>query len=391
MGDWIGAHPGSSAIAATLFVGVVGILFAGIGPLLLGGLQAAGRLSAAQIGQAGTAELLAMGLAAGLTGPLLGTARLRRLVIISAALMAALNLATMIADGWLLVLIRAANGLPSGALIWLTTALIVRAPRPERWAALYLTVQTLAQLLVVAALGSWVIARYGIDGGFAALALFGAAASVAGIIVPRAFAPLPAALERASGLPPPRGLLALAAAFALNAGILAVWIYVEPLSRQAGHPPHTADIAMSLSLAAQVAGGTLATLTASRFAWMPALLVAIVGLGAAVAVLALLPGAPTFLIASTIFGFLWMFAAPLMTPLAIIADPTRQAAAMGSGAALLGCSAGPLVTSLLVSDADVRGSPLLGIVFLALSAIIVAALRVTRPRHDFSGQGSEPA
>ena len=46
-----------------------------------------------------------------------------------------------------------------------------------------------------------------------------------------------------------RGLVALAASFAFNAGILAVWIYVEPLSRQSGHPAGTAGLAMASVIA----------------------------------------------------------------------------------------------------------------------------------------------
>ena len=49
---WIGPAPTAVQQFAAVFVGVVGIMFAGVGPLLLGGLEAAGRLSAAQLGQA---------------------------------------------------------------------------------------------------------------------------------------------------------------------------------------------------------------------------------------------------------------------------------------------------------------------------------------------------
>ncbi|MFT3978788.1 MAG: hypothetical protein QM688_17030, partial [Sphingomonas bacterium] len=197
-------------------------------------------------------------------------------------------------------------------------------------------------------------------------------------------AALPVAEDEPGGLPSPRGLAALAAAFCFSAAILSVWIYVEPLSRQAGHPAGTADLALSLSLAAQVAGGTLTTVLAGRMRWLPALL----GSQAAMAILMLLfartPGADAFLVASTLFGGLWIFAAPLLTPLAIEADPTRRAAALGSGASLLGCSAGPLLASMVVSDADVRGCAMLGFGLMAAAILIVAAVHVTRRRLAFS-------
>lgn len=378
--QWLGPTPSGAEQAATLFVGVTGIMIAGVGPLLLGALERSGRLSAAQIGQAGTIELLAMGLAAGLTGLLVGVRRLRSLAVLCGVLMALLNAATMRCDGWTLVMIRGLIGLPSGALIWLVTAMIVRAPRPEKWAAIYLTVQTLAQFIVVATVGPWLVRPYGPDGGFAVLALLGILTALAGGAVPRSFAPLPVASDTPGGLPSARGLVALAAAFAYNAAILAVWIYVEPLSRQAGHPAGTADLALSLSLAAQVAGGSLVTVLAGRMPWLPALVVSQSVMAGLMLLFSSLPGAGVFLAASTLFGGLWIFSSPLLTPLVIEADPTRRAAAMGSGAALLGCSSGPFLASLTVSDTDVRGCAILACGLMTMAIAIVVAIHLTRRR-----------
>lgn len=375
---WVGPPPTLVQQLAVFFVGVIGVMFAGVGPLLLGGLQAAGRLTAAQIGQAGTVELLAMGVAAALAGPVLGSGRLRLIAVVCGLAMAALNYATTKVSGDLLTLVRGVNGLPSGALIWLTTGLIVRSPRPERWSGLYLTVQTLAQLGVVAGLSAFVLRIAGVDGGFLCLAGLALVSAVVGLLVPRAFAALPDTEHGPKGLPSPRGWLALAAAFCFQAFILAAWIYVEPLSRQAGHPEGTAGVAISLSLAAQVAGGAAATVLAGRLSWFWALVGSMVGAVALLGVFATLPGAPVFLAASAAFGFLWLFAAPYLTPMAIEADPSRRAAMLGSGAALLGCSAGPFLASLVVSDADVRGALGLGAGLAALAVSIVAGLHLSR-------------
>lgn len=382
---WIGARPGAAQIGAILFAGVAGILFAGVGPLLLGGLEASGRISPAQLGQAGTAELLAMGIAAGLTGPLWGLKRLRLLTILCGLTMAALNLASIMVDGWSVVAIRGLNGIPSGALIWLMTAMIVRSSRPDRWAAIYLTVQTLAQAVIVFALGALVAGPAGVSAGFAVLATIGVATALSGLLVPAALSTLPTSPDEPKGRPSGRGLLALAAAFAFNAGILAVWIYVEPLSRQAGHPAGTAGLALALSLGAQVLGGLVATLIAGRVPTAPVLVVSLIGMAAAMVVLAALPGVAVFLSVSAMFGFLWMFASPFFTPLVIDADPTRRAAMFGSGAALLGCSAGPFLASLFVGEADVRQCLTLGIGLLGTSLVIVMLLYFVRARsHSFA-------
>jgi hypothetical protein len=381
---WIGPAPGLAQQVAVFFVGIVGVMFAGVGPLLLGGLQASGRLTAAQLGQAGTVELLAMGAAAALAGPLFGSRRLRLIAVVCGLTMAGLNYATTKVAGDALTLVRALNGLPSGVLIWLVTGLIVRAPRPERWSALYLTLQTLAQLGMVAGISAFVLKPFGVDGGFLCLAVLAIVSALAGLAGPAAYAALPQTHAGPKGLPSGRGWVALAAAFAFNAFILAVWIYMEPLSRQAGHPAGTVGLALSLSLAAQVAGGTVATVLAGRVSWFWALILSIGGMIALLGLFAILPGAPIFLAASAAFGFLWIFASPYLTPLAIEADPSRRAAMLGPGAALLGCSAGPFLASLVVSDADVRGCLALGAMLAALSMVIVAGLHLTRQSRAVS-------
>lgn len=382
--SWIGPAPTPLQQAAVLFAGIAGVMFAGVGPLLLGGLQAAGRLSAAQLGQAGTVELLAMGVAAAGAGPLFGVRRLRLIAVVCGLAMAGLNYATTHVSGNALTLVRAVNGLPSGVLIWLTTAMIVRAPRPERWSGVYLTLQTLAQLGVVAGVSAFVLGRYGVDGGFVCLAALGLATALAGLVVPRGFAPLVEAEEGPRGLPSGRGWMALATAFCFQAFILAAWIYVEPLSRQAHHPEGTAGLAISLSLGAQVLGGAAATVLAGRISWFWALVTSIAVAAGLLGVFATLPSAPVFLAASAAFGFVWLFAAPFLTPLAIEADPTRRAAVLGSGAALLGCSAGPFLASLVVSDADVRGALALGVVLAAVALAIIGWLHLSRHRPAVS-------
>lgn len=376
---WVGPAPSLAQQLAVFFVGVVGVMFAGVGPLLLGGLQESGRLTAAQLGQAGTVELLTMGVAAALAGPLIGSGPLRLIAVVCGLLMAVLNWATTTVSGDMLTLVRGLNGLPSGVLIWLTTGLIVRSPRPERWSGLYLTIQTLAQLGVVAGISAFVLKPLGVDGGFLCLAALGVVAALVGLALPRVYAPLPDThAEGPKGLPSPRGWLALAAAFCFQAFILAVWIYVDPLSRQSGHPAGTAGIAISLSLGAQVAGGAAATVLAGRLSWFWALIGSIGGAICLLGLFATLPGAPVFLAASAAFGFLWLFAAPYLTPLAIEADPSRRAASLGSGAALLGCSAGPFLASLVVSDADVRGCLALGAGLAVLTMAIIAGLHFSR-------------
>ena len=379
-GVWIGEPPGAAQRLAAFWVGLVGVLFPGVGPLLLGGMEAAGRLTSAQIGVAGMAELVAMGIGAAVIGPLFGERRLRLAAVVCGLSLAALDLVTTRTSGDVLILVRALAGLPAGAMIWLITGMIVRSPRPERWSGLYLTIQTLVQLGVVSAIGALVMGRFGPDGGFLVLAVLTVSAAVAGLAVPRVYTPLPQAEENPKGLPSPRGWIALAAVFCFQAFILAVWIYAEPLSRQAGHATSVASAAFALSLAAQVAGGAAATALAGRLSWFWSLTIAVILAIASLFVMASLPSASVFLAASAVFGFVWLFASPFLTPLAIEADPSRRAALLGPGASLLGCGAGPLLASFAVHGADVRPAVWLGVGLAVVTLGIVAGLHLTKSR-----------
>ncbi|TCS10072.1 MFS transporter [Caulobacter sp. BK020] len=379
-GVWIGAPPSLAQRLTVFWVGLVGVLFPGVGPLLLGGLEGAGRLTANQLGLAGMGELVAMGIGAAVLGPLFGERRLRLAAITSALALAALDLFTTRVSGVPLILVRAAAGLPAGVMIWLITGMIVRSPRPERWAGLYLTIQTLLQLGVVSAIGAFVVGPFGPDGGFVVLAALAISAALAGLAIPRAYAPLVETEDNPKGLPSARGWIALAAVFCFQAFILAVWIYAEPLSRQAGHPASVASAAFAVSLAAQVAGGAAATALAGRLSWFWSLAVAVVLAIGVLFVMASLPSAAVFLVAAGVFGFVWLFASPYLTPLAIEADPSRRAALLGPGASLLGCGAGPLLASFVVSGGDVRPAVWLGVGLALATLMIVAFLHLTRSR-----------
>jgi MFS family permease len=379
-GVWIGDAPSLVQRLTVFWIGLVGVLFPGVGPLLLGGMEAAGRLTANQIGLAGMAELVAMGIGAAVIGPLFGERRLRLAAVSCGLLLAALDLATTRTSGNLLIGVRALAGLPAGAMIWLITGMIVRSPRPERWAGLYLTIQTLLQLGVVSAIGALVMGRFGPDGGFLVLAVLTVSAAIAGLAIPGVYAALPEAEDNPKGLPSPRGWIALAAVFCFQAFILAVWIYAEPLSRQAGHVASVASAAFAVSLAAQVAGGAAATALAGRLSWFWSLTVAVALAIVTLFVMASLPSAPVFLAASGVFGFVWLFASPFLTPLAIEADPSRRAALLGPGASLLGCGAGPLLASFAVHGADVRPAVWLGVGLAVITLVIVAGLHLTKPR-----------
>ncbi|RAK61811.1 MFS transporter [Phenylobacterium hankyongense] len=377
---WIGEPPSQLQSAAVMFVGVVAVLIAGLQPQLLGGLEQEGRLTPSQLGHAATAELLTMGLAAGLAGAWLKPERLRWIGLVAGLALAAIDLLTVRVSGEAVTVMRAAAGVPSGVMMWLILGMIARAPRPERWSGVFLTVQTLAQFGLAAALTAFVVAKHGVNGGWVALAALSALAGLAALASPARYAPL-AAADAPGGLPPLRGFVALGACFLFLAFIVGVWVYAEPLSKQAGHAPAVVGTAVSLSLAFQVMGGAAATVLAGRLKWFWTLLACTVIDLALLALFASLPGAPVFLAASAAFGFVWLFLMPFLVPMVIEADPSRRAAVLLGGAQLLGGSLGPLMASLLVSDTDARGAVVFGAVCLVLGMLVVTGLHLRPARQ----------
>ena len=189
-GTWIGEPPTPLQAVAVFWLGTTGILIMGLQPLLLGTLAQEGRISSVQLGQAATAEMLLMGASCAAAGARLPAERLRIIGIAAALAYAVLNVLTLQTSGNAVTLVRSLAGIPGGVMIWMTVALITRSPTPARWTGIYLTVQTLAQFLLAAALTAWVVPRYGANGGFTALAVLSVVAAVVALAAPGRFEPL---------------------------------------------------------------------------------------------------------------------------------------------------------------------------------------------------------
>lgn len=378
-GQWIGPKPSALEIFAVMFVGVAGIMIAGLQPLLLGTLSHEGKITPNQLGLAATAELLALGLAAFLAGAVLKPVRLKLIAVVMALVLAALDAATPMMEGDNITLIRGLAGLPSGVLMWVTIAMIARTPAPERWSGAYLTVQTLAQFLLATAISVAVVATWGASGGWIALAGFCVVTAIIAVFVPDTLAPL-VREEGASALPGSRGWIALLSAFLYSAFTIAVWVYAEPLSKQAGHDPSIFGYAVSISLACQVVGGFAATILAGRINWLWTVLICTALNVAILFGYYALPTPEMFLVLSGAFGFLWMFVLPFLVPMIIEADPTRRAAVLIGGAQVLGCSFGPFVASMMVTEVDSRAAIAFGGACLVAAVLIAFGLHQIRPK-----------
>jgi len=363
-----------------LYIGVVALLIAGLQPVVLGGLAEAGRLSASGIGLGAPAELLALGLACGGAAVALKPTGLRAKLALACVGHALCNLASLwVADG-VLIGLRGVTGLFAGVMLWSTVGMIARSARPERQAGIFVTVQTLAQLLLAALLPRAVMASWGVDGALVALAAISLTAAAAALAAPREFPPLPRA-EAGGGRLSPLACAGLAAVFLYMAFIVAIWVYLEPLAAAVGLDPRQAHDAVAAALAMQVMGGLAATVAGARLKASHVLMGAgVINLGLVTA-LSAHPSGMLFIGLVAVFGFLWLFVLPFHTVLLIAIDPSRRAAMQLGTAQLLGSSAGPLAASLLVGDTDVGGAMKFAAACLAAALALIAAVVAVMARR----------
>lgn len=370
--------------AATIGVGVNSLLFAGVLPVLLGALADEHRLTAAGIGLTAMAETLAMGLVTAAMGLIRRPRRLRLIAVAATLALAALNLVAMTTAGATLMALRAATGAAEGVLLWITVSMIARTVTPERWAGVFFTAQTLAQLLLALVLAFVLAPRYGANGVFASLAFLAVLGVVPALLSPTGFAPLPVRAEE-SEVPPPRGWVALAATLMLVSSAAAVGVYLQPLAHQSGLSADVARSAAWISLAAQVVGGALATALAGRIGYFTVVVVTSVVYLAVWLLLGQPLAAWMFVSANALAGLVGLFLGPFFVPMTIDADPSRRAAMQSGAAQLLGGALGPLLASLVVGDRDVHGVLWLAAMLLALGFCGVAWLRRTARPPAVSG------
>lgn len=379
-----GAVPGKySGLAPLNFwmvmtVAILGALIPVVLPLVLAGLVHEQRITTAQVGHAATSELLGMAIATAVAATWVPAIRLRMIGAVCGVALTAVNLATLYLSGMDVVLIRGVGGVCGGIFLWMMIGMLARSDLPARWSGVYLAVQSLLGLALSAAFTAWVIPRYGANGGFIALALVSAIIVLAAPFLPDRYAEL--THERASGTGSvAQGGIALVSVGLFMAANMALWIYVEPLARQAGQAFAIAGTAITIGTGTQIAGSAVASLLARRLNFVPVIIWGGVVSAALTLVLPMLSHAGLFVFAIAVVGFLWTLILPFQVPLVIAADPTRRMAMQIGGVQLLGAGVGPVLASLAVRGDDVGGTAtLIAAVFAVSLAITVVQQRTLR-------------
>lgn len=371
-------YPSFAQTAAALLIAASSVVVTGIQPVMVGTLLNEHRIEMVQVGQLAMTELLMLTVGIVVANVFQPLRTFRLVALITSLVGGVFNLATLV-DGSAMELIalRAATGFTEGILVWIGTAVVVRAKAPSRLFAVSAILQLLTQGLLAALLSMVTIPAYGWKSVFVSLALISFFNAAMSLSLPRAITSLP--LEGPSGFRwTPQHVQVLAVAFLQVAAMGALWAYTEPVGQSLGFSTVGIETLISFTLGAALLGAVAAMLTVHR--WRPGL--ALVLSSAAMVTIALLiydtpvGGLTRFSVLLVTFQIVSIFVIPFQAALAFDTDKTGRVATIVPLLQVLGQALGPLFSSWAVMSNDARPS------LLACAAITCLAiplmLRFTR-------------
>jgi hypothetical protein len=363
-----GVEVSLAGLVASIALGCVALLMCGIQPLALGALQSAGRLSIPQMGASATFELLALGcVSAGLAGRV-RPRYLKLWTSAGCAILIAANTIGLVASGVGFIMTRTLAGAGGGIVVWVAAVIITRHADAPRVNAIFLAAQSVTQGISAALIPVLLTPRWAANASLTVLG--GTAVLVLPLIF---FLPSELAFQRDSGSKGSTfhlsSLFGLAASFLAMAGIVGVWVFVEPIAAAAGISPSVVSNAIAASLCAQVIGALAISAIIRRVP--PFAGVAGVALTYLLVTVALATGhsGTAFVLTTLVFGALWTITMSLLLPLMLKLDPTRRAALLLPGTILLGSSAGPFVAGMFATENDIGPALMTCTAMFALSVV----------------------
>lgn len=368
-------------ITGPLVIASAGLVILGIQPVLFGPLIDTGHVTLDQVGLLALAEIVCVGLGAGIAPAVFPLNRFRMVTALACLIAAAANLFSSRTAGFGdLLAARAAAGAGVGVLVWVATCVIVRFHTPDRLAGFFLTGQTLLQAAVAAALALFVIPSQSWQGGFDTLGVLILLAGAQIILIPSSMC----ALTEEESVRPPLTIPVLLASLVIMSQMAVVgslWTFIDPIAQAAGIEQQTIQLVISGTLIMQAIGAAVAAGVAPRLS-APVTLAAGGLVQASIAALFagyLTDSLSVFVAVCAIFGFFWMFLMPFHVQLALRVDPSGRLAVFGAGLQLLGTALGPLAASVLVTEKDASPAATVSMVFALISAAAVGLLHLLHP------------
>ena len=161
-----------SVIASGMAVGTVALMILGVQPVLLGALADAHRITDAELGPLATVEVLAIAAGSAFGPAWMRSGHMRGKAIALSVALAVANMAIYwINRGVMLDVLRGVAGLIEGVLMGATIVVTIEGRHPDRLNAIFLAVSTLPQAVMAFFLPIWIVPRFGVNGGFALLAV----------------------------------------------------------------------------------------------------------------------------------------------------------------------------------------------------------------------------
>lgn len=366
--------------AAMLCIGAVGVVALGVQSAMYGSLERAGRIDVAEIGLAASAEMVALALGVVLASRLARHVRPPLLACLAAAVLVLANLAMLRAAGPTIVGARVVAGISGGVMLWLANAYIVLSHRVVRMAALFLIVQTAMQFSTAAG-----AATFAPDFADAIPLIMAGCGVLAMALAPVAggWMALPEDHEDAPvGGFGKRGVLALLLMALVQFSLVGGWILVELVGEAANLPTGTVAAATPVMLAAQVVGGLMAMTLSQRLSWTTAMIATGSILAAVQLAMGFASSGYAFLGLAFVYGLLWNFALPQLTPMALASDPSLRVARLGPAAVVAGAALGPLASAGLAGAI----SPAAATMAFALPSLAIGLTAVSLRRVNQSAR-----
>lgn len=369
-------------IVAIIALGIIAMLSAGVLPVLLGALQSDGRLTESGIGMAAMIEPLSFAIVLTSAGVFCKPQRLKLVAVLATVALVIADLAPLAVHTSIgIIAVRAVAGIPEGALAWLLMGMLARSAVPERWSGLHVTALTSMHLVLSAAMTTYVLRRFGADGGFVVLALASLPGLVFALAIPDRYEalPKPDSAENFMGIPA-RGLFALLGTMLFSASTMGLFIYLVPLAHYAGVSSQVAGTALIAQTAAEIAGAALATVIAGRIGYFTALVIGSVLYLVTWPIYGFGVSSWGFIAAEALTGLLYFFQGPYLYPMVIDADPSRRAAVQSGAATMAGGVLGPLLAAWMIDWQGVRGVLCLSWIMVLTAVAIIAGLHCTSRR-----------
>lgn len=367
-------------IVSPLIIASAALVILGIQPVLFGPLIDSGHVTLDQVGLVALAEIVCVGLGAGVAPAVFPLNRFRLVAVTASIVAAGANFYSSHSGGFEdLLVARAAAGIGTGVLIWVATCVLVRHQTPDRLAGVFYTGQTLLQAAVAAVLALLIIPKASWQGGFYTLGIINLAVAPLITLIPAAMGGL---TDEDTTRPPFTIPVLLASVVIMSqmAIVGSLWTFIDPISQAAGIDQQTIQLVISGTLIMQAIGGAVAAGIAPKantFAMLA-------GGGLVQAAIAawfgsyLTSSLPVFIGISAVFGFFWMFLMPFHVQLALRVDPSGRLAVFGAGLQLLGTALGPLAASIMVTQTDATPAATVAAGFALASVTTVLLLAMVR-------------